>query len=96
MPAFGQVMARSSLARGLMYVHLPLRDSLSSSQSESVVRLRTVSGSMEGPVPISRDAAEGRGQAALQQVHLGRHFVHQIGEFALMLGDERKIRCGAW
>ena len=39
---------RSSLARGLMYVHLPLRDSLSSSQSESVVRLRTVSGSMEG------------------------------------------------
>ena len=27
---------------------LPLRDSLSSSQSESVVRLRTVSGSMEG------------------------------------------------
>lgn len=48
----------------------------------------------DGGALISRDAAEGRCQAALQQVHLGRHFVHQIGEFALMLGDERIFDAG--
>lgn len=28
------------------------------------------------------------------RMHLGRHFVHQIGEFALMLGDERIFDAG--